>query len=160
RCRARRRIAVSVVVGLVAAAAALGAYVIRLNTGEGEVLIQCEDKDVEIAIRRSGRTVETMTLTTKDTSTTVGVGTVEVVVTGPKPEEYAVTADSATLRRGGRIMVTVVRTHETPEAPALSTISAGSHAGQEWEGNGLKMKFCWCPPGTFKMGSREGEAGR
>ncbi|MDA1017733.1 MAG: caspase family protein [Planctomycetota bacterium] len=37
---------------------------------------------------------------------------------------------------------------------------AGSKAGQEWDGNGLKMKFCWCPAGTFTMGSPESEVGR
>jgi len=42
--------------------------------------------------------------------------------------------------------------------PVLSTsgtavaFSVGTKAGQEWSSNGLKMKFCWCPPGTFLMG--------
>src|SRR5262245_4443723 len=37
---------------------------------------------------------------------------------------------------------------------------AGSKAGEEWDGNGLKMKFCWCPPGKFTMGSPKDETGR
>ena len=34
-----------------------------------------------------------------------------------------------------------------------------ARTGQEWEDNGLQMKFCWCPPGTFTMGSPASEAG-
>src|SRR5207244_3888698 len=26
-------------------------------------------------------------------------------------------------------------------------LSAGTVAGDEWSGNALAMKFCWCPPG-------------
>ena len=37
---------------------------------------------------------------------------------------------------------------------------AGSKAGQEWGGNGLKTKFCWCPAGSFTMGSPANEKGR
>src|SRR5947207_5482512 len=28
----------------------------------------------------------------------------------------------------------------------------GTKAGQHWAGNGLRMKFRWCPAGDFKMG--------
>jgi formylglycine-generating enzyme len=31
--------------------------------------------------------------------------------------------------------------------------SDGSRAGEERDDNGLKMRFCWCPSGTFLMGS-------
>jgi serine/threonine protein kinase len=34
-------------------------------------------------------------------------------------------------------------------------LSEGTTAGQEWSGNGLAMKFCWCPPGKFAMGEGE-----
>src|SRR5262245_58660431 len=34
----------------------------------------------------------------------------------------------------------------------VSALSAATKAGQEWSGNSLAMKFCWCPPGDFKMG--------
>lgn len=33
----------------------------------------------------------------------------------------------------------------------------GKRPGELWEGNGLEMKFCWCPPGTFAMGSPASE---
>jgi formylglycine-generating enzyme required for sulfatase activity len=36
----------------------------------------------------------------------------------------------------------------------------GTQAGQERDDNGLKLKLCWCPPGTFTMGSPAGESGR
>jgi formylglycine-generating enzyme required for sulfatase activity/tRNA A-37 threonylcarbamoyl transferase component Bud32 len=44
-----------------------------------------------------------------------------------------------------------------PQPPPLAR---GAQAGQEWDGNGLKMKFCWCPPGKFTMGSPRNEPGR
>jgi formylglycine-generating enzyme required for sulfatase activity len=32
-------------------------------------------------------------------------------------------------------------------------LAEGTTPGQPWWGNGLRMKFRWCPPGEFKMGS-------
>ncbi|MFN5529452.1 MAG: protein kinase domain-containing protein, partial [Planctomycetaceae bacterium] len=50
-----------------------------------------------------------------------------------------------------RVVATVAR-------PTLS--DEGSQAGEERDDNGLKMKFVWCPPGQFTMGSPETEQGR
>lgn len=36
----------------------------------------------------------------------------------------------------------------------------GNVAGQEREDNALKMKLCWCPPGSFTMGSPKSEPDR
>jgi sulfatase modifying factor 1 len=36
----------------------------------------------------------------------------------------------------------------------------GKTTGEEQEFGSLKMKFCWCPPGKFKMSSPPNEAGR
>jgi formylglycine-generating enzyme required for sulfatase activity len=36
----------------------------------------------------------------------------------------------------------------------------GTRAGEERDENALKMKFCWCPAGTFRMGSPADEPGR
>jgi sulfatase modifying factor 1 len=36
----------------------------------------------------------------------------------------------------------------------------GTAAGDVWDGNGIKMEFCWCPPGTFLMGSPKEEPDR
>jgi sulfatase modifying factor 1 len=38
--------------------------------------------------------------------------------------------------------------------------TVGKRAGDEREDNGLKMKFVWCPPGAFTMGSPESESDR
>ncbi len=47
------------------------------------------------------------------------------------------------------------------EQPAKSADlpKAGSKPGEEWDANGLKMKFCWCPPGKFTMGCPAKEKG-
>ena len=34
---------------------------------------------------------------------------------------------------------------------------AGTRATKKWNGNGLNMEFCWCPPGNFTMGTPKGE---
>jgi formylglycine-generating enzyme required for sulfatase activity len=36
--------------------------------------------------------------------------------------------------------------------PPESVAFAGTKVGDEWSANGLGMKFCWCPAGTFLMG--------
>jgi sulfatase modifying factor 1 len=38
--------------------------------------------------------------------------------------------------------------------------TVGTKAGEERDDNGLKMKFVWCPPGQFTMGSPKSEEGR
>lgn len=38
--------------------------------------------------------------------------------------------------------------------------AVGLKAGDEWAANGLKMEFCWCPPGKFTMGSPADEPER
>ena len=47
-----------------------------------------------------------------------------------------------------------------PVPPASGDKFAGTRSGEEWDGNGLKMKFCWCPAGKFTMGSPESEKDR
>lgn len=47
-----------------------------------------------------------------------------------------------------------------PQAPVTSEsvkTSDSVSAGQESDDNGLKMKFCWCPPGTFMMGAPDSD---
>ena len=46
-----------------------------------------------------------------------------------------------------------------PIQPPERTL-VGTHAGQERDGNGLQMKLCWCPAGSFTMGSPAGEPDR
>ena len=45
------------------------------------------------------------------------------------------------------------------QAPASKKF-AGNKPGDEWDGNSLKMRFCWCPVGKFVMGSPKYEAKR
>jgi formylglycine-generating enzyme required for sulfatase activity len=44
--------------------------------------------------------------------------------------------------------------------PPQTIAFAGKQAAEEWSANGLGMKFCWCPPGTFTMGSPKDEKDR
>ncbi len=48
---------------------------------------------------------------------------------------------------------------EQPSIPL--TVGFGSRrAGDQRSDNGLEMKFCWCPPGTFRMGTAPGKPSR
>jgi formylglycine-generating enzyme required for sulfatase activity len=42
------------------------------------------------------------------------------------------------------------------QPPRIAThyepLAEGTNPGQHWAGNGLRMKFRWCPPGEFQMG--------
>ena len=42
---------------------------------------------------------------------------------------------------------------DQPSAVHVDSVFGGNRAGEEWDDNGPKMKFCWCPPGKFMMGS-------
>ena len=48
------------------------------------------------------------------------------------------------------------------QAPAAADTKsfAGKKAGDQWDGNGLKMKFGWCPAGKFTMGSPKDDKDR
>ncbi|HEY2252931.1 MAG TPA: formylglycine-generating enzyme family protein, partial [Planctomycetaceae bacterium] len=43
------------------------------------------------------------------------------------------------------------------DAKNEQTLIEGTKAGQERDDNGVKMKFVWCPPGKFVMGSPQDE---
>jgi formylglycine-generating enzyme required for sulfatase activity len=54
----------------------------------------------------------------------------------------------------GGAQVPVVRRKYIGEGViGLTNTFIGAQPGQERDDNGLKMRFCWCPPGTFTMGS-------
>jgi serine/threonine protein kinase/formylglycine-generating enzyme required for sulfatase activity len=48
---------------------------------------------------------------------------------------------------------TTVKQPNSTNQPATPRAMEGAFAGQEREDNSLSMKFCWCPAGTFTMGS-------
>jgi serine/threonine protein kinase/Leucine-rich repeat (LRR) protein len=146
--------------GLAAAALALfalaAAYTIRVQTAEGEVVIECRDPDIKIEIQRDGKSVKEMTLAKGKNTATIGVGDVQVAVTGANSDEYVVASESTKLLRGGQVIFTIEKrppatttsstkkpveppaTKQTPEEPLAAgeldravanwVISAGGHA--------------------------------
>ena len=52
-----------------------------------------------------------------------------------------------------------VKSTGTPTRPKPAE-TVGTKAGEERDDNGLKMKFVWCPPGQFTMGSPNSEKDR
>src|SRR5262249_9815279 len=48
-----------------------------------------------------------------------------------------------------------------PDGPPMRIDPAElSRAGTERDDNGLRMRFCWCPPGAFHMGTLPDRLGR
>jgi formylglycine-generating enzyme required for sulfatase activity len=47
-----------------------------------------------------------------------------------------------------------------PSAPRPTVLGEGTRAGEERSDNDLKMVFCWCPKGRFRMGSPPSEPER
>ncbi len=62
-------------------------------------------------------------------------------------------------KAGGTITPTPTSAPSPPPPPVL-TFPVGTRAGEEKELSALKIKFCWCPPGNFTMGSPKTEADR
>ena len=56
--------------------------------------------------------------------------------------------------------VMVLPAHAADENSKVVPLTEGSKSGEEWSGNRMKMRFCWCPPGKFRMGSPPSEKGR
>jgi formylglycine-generating enzyme required for sulfatase activity len=54
----------------------------------------------------------------------------------------------------------VIPKPEPEPLPPESLKFAGHKAGEEWSANEMAMKFCWCPAGTFMMGSPKAEQER
>lgn len=55
---------------------------------------------------------------------------------------------------GASLCLTRANSDESAKAPVLAASPMlGKEAGQVRDDNGLKMKFVWCPPGEFTMGS-------
>lgn len=44
--------------------------------------------------------------------------------------------------------------------PAIQKVTVGERAGEQRTYHELRMKFCWCPPGEFQMGSPKDESWR
>ena len=70
----------------------------------------------------------------------------------PAPEHTAASSIERQADSPSRQFVSALKS-----SPGL--LKAGGKAGEEWSANGLKMKFCWCPPGSFRMGSPSHERG-
>ena len=56
-------------------------------------------------------------------------------------------------------MTPLVPAEDRPNAGAVPALE-GSRPGEDRDDNALKMRFCWCPKGTFRMGSPADEPDR
>lgn len=104
----RRRVAL-----LSAAAAAflvVAFLVFRIATDHGEIVITTSDDNVEVTVRHVGQQGgEDLELTKGDNQTKVRSGEVEIVIRGDNADQYNVSPNKVTLRRGEKEVVKIER---------------------------------------------------
>lgn len=100
---------------MVAAVLAVAGIVIRLQTGEGEVVITPLTDDVEISLRQGGKEVRILD-TKSNTSVMVPVGSYDVAMKGEK-KDFELKTDRVTVQRGGRALVTIERKAKVVQTP-------------------------------------------
>ena len=96
----------------------------------------------EMCYHRRKRTFQTLCRALFGVLTFVSIGASYVVVWAQSPSD------------------TIAARMELMTRPCCKGMHTGARAGEEWDENKLKMKFCWCPAGFFTMGSPESEEGR
>jgi formylglycine-generating enzyme len=96
-------------------------------------------------------------------SATSGQETAKEQSSSPENGEakHAVSDQTPALPYSVQVPAVDLTTRGNVPIPALgSGPDEGSRAGEERDDNGLKMNFCWCPPGSFRMGSPASEPER
>ncbi|NQT17263.1 MAG: protein kinase [Planctomycetes bacterium] len=115
-----RRPAVALAAGLVAAIA-LG-MLIRIATDNGELVIESTVPDVEVLVKRVGRTGRTMEVEQGTKRTTIRSGEYEITLTGAGADELKIEGDKFTMVRGGEAIVRISRV--TPESVEPESIAS------------------------------------
>ena len=98
--------------------------IIRIATDQGELVIEAEDKDVEVQILRDGKVVRVLDTKTKN-SFNIESGDYQIKATG-EGNSFAVTPDSLTMKRGQQTVVSVTK-QPNANAPMAETETAPPH---------------------------------
>ncbi|HWB11429.1 MAG TPA: protein kinase [Pirellulales bacterium] len=111
--------------GLAAMMAA--AFVIRVLTDQGELVITSPESEIHATIKRDGQSVKELTLTMGENHVKVRSGNVEVVLMGANAGSFQVTKnEKVTLSRGGSEVVTIERRPADQPQVGSDAITANS----------------------------------
>jgi serine/threonine protein kinase/formylglycine-generating enzyme required for sulfatase activity len=154
RIRRKRIALLATFAALVTAGVLAGVQVIRVSTGQGDLVIETSgDADVEVAIKNGRVKIHDVagkrTYELKVGAQSLATGDYRIELTddnGLKLETKEFTIE----RNGTRTIRAWIEGKAA--SSKVKALAEGTRAGEEWDGNGLAMKFCWCPAGKFKMG--------
>ena len=129
RSRWYRRIAAVIATGLIGAAAFLfSPQIIRIATDQGELVVESEDKDVEVQILQDGNVIRVLDTKTKN-SFNIESGDYQIKATGEE-SSFEVTPDQLTMKRGQQAIVVVTERPNGGERANPDELSMRS-GGQE-----------------------------
>ena len=152
RGRGRRIAVVAALVGLAAIAAA-AAFVIRIQSGEGEVVVESEVDGVSLDIVRNGRPVKEdwQIHAGADNRWVVRSGVVDVKLPANLRGEFIVDQDTARLVRDGKIVVKITRKTK-PDDTAVAAEDR-DRAAAEWVLEQKGVATCLAPSGSVTVAS-------
>jgi serine/threonine protein kinase len=108
---AKRRHSGHLLIAAIGVAALLlaGAIVVRIATDKGELIIRSPDPNVEITVKRNGKPVEDLEVSSGESNVRVRSGEVEVVLRGAHADRYEVRNNRVILSRGDKPVIEIVR---------------------------------------------------
>ena len=120
----RRRPVVAVALGLLGLILLAGVMVLRLVTDQGEITITAFDPEIEVAVRRNGQIVDGFQVRQRPEATSYYSGEYEIEIQGGTPDSVAIRNGKFQLKRGGKVLVEIVRDQKPPLLPAERAATA------------------------------------
>lgn len=133
--------------------------IFKVQTKEGILVLQVNEPGAEVFV--DGEQIDvTWDKGGKSARLSVAPGERKIKVT---KDGFSVVGKKLTFKVGASeiFKATLQPKDEAREKEPASpgTVAAGTRAGEVREFAAEKISFCWCPPGSFKMGSLPSEAG-
>jgi formylglycine-generating enzyme required for sulfatase activity len=172
----RREFLLMLTAGLVAAAVVITPVIAEEFFGT-VTKVDMEGKTLTV-LKKGGEEIEIKTTDSTEISATKGEMDLEKLARFVKKQEESgkhgasatITAENHVASRvllgaftvlaARPVIANVPKPRVAPPLPGPSQSQDGTRPGEERDDNSVKMKFCWCPPGTFLMGSPSSEPER
>lgn len=99
---------VATLIGLAFVGLLAAAFVIKVQTEKGEVVIKSFDPDIEVLVKRNGKTVNEIALNHDPVSTTVQTGEISIEVKGVDLDGFHIKNGKFELTKGERVVVEIL----------------------------------------------------
>ncbi|MEM7457522.1 MAG: serine/threonine-protein kinase, partial [Planctomycetota bacterium] len=99
--------------------------IIRIATNHGELVIQCDDEDVEVEIKQNGEVIRVIDLKTEQ-SIDIVAGEYNIEVTQPE-NGFQISQDSVVMTRGRKQIVSITRDTESNEGGSTHGMLSDHH---------------------------------